>query len=292
MKAVFFPGCLIPIKYPQMESAIRRTLPRIGVEIVDLPGFGCCPDPIFFKATDRIGWLTLAARNLSLAEETGLDLFTVCSGCTATLSEASHLLAEDEVLRERVNSRLARIGRRYEGRARVRHVVALIREKVGVDRVRESVVRPLTGVTVALHYGCHLLKPSAIMRVDDPDDPQILDELVRATGASVVRHTERFLCCGKGCVDAALPETMTHTVLASIAATGADCMGVVCPTCFSSFDTGQLVIARKRGETLDVAPVYYFQLLGLAQGMTPEELGLTRHRIPPRALLAKLGAGG
>jgi len=290
MKLAFFPGCLIPIKYPQMERAIRSTLPRLGIEIVDLPGLTCCPDPIFFKATHPLDWLTLAARNLCLAEAAGLDYFTVCSGCTATLSEASYLLAEDEALRERVNRRLARIGKHYEGRARVRHVVTMLRERVGLDRVRASVVRPLTDVTVALHYGCHLLKPSKIMHVDDPDDPQILGELVSATGATVVRHAERFLCCGKGCVDPDLPETMTHAVLASIAATGADCMGVVCPTCFSSFDTGQLVIARKRGEQLEVPPVYYFQLLGLAQGMSPEELGLYRHRVPPRKLLAKIGA--
>jgi heterodisulfide reductase subunit B len=290
MKAVFFPGCLIPIKYPQMELAIRRTLPRLGVEIVDLPGLGCCPDPIYFKAADGLEWLTLAARNLARVEATGLDLFTVCSGCTATLSEARHLLETDEALRERVRRRLARVGLAYQGRVRVRHVVTLLRELVGLDRVRASVTRPLTGVTVALHYGCHLLKPSRIMQVDDPDDPHILDEMVRATGATVLRHAERFLCCGKGCIDPELPEAMTHAVLTSIAATGADCMGVVCPTCFSSFDTGQLVIARRRGETLAVPPVYYFQLLGLAQGMSAEDLGLTRHKIAPRALLEKLDA--
>ena len=104
MKVVFFPGCLIPIKYPHMEKAIRLTLPRLGIEIVDLPGLSCCPDPIFFKATDPLDWLTLAARNLCLVEAAGLDLFTVCSGCTATLSEASHMLAEDEALRDYVIS--------------------------------------------------------------------------------------------------------------------------------------------------------------------------------------------
>ncbi|MBD3235911.1 MAG: hypothetical protein GF330_04345, partial [Candidatus Eisenbacteria bacterium] len=86
-RAAFFPGCLIPIKYPQLELAVRRTLPRVGVEIVDLEGFACCPDPIFFKASDRMSWMTLAARNLCVAEEAGLDIFTICSGCTATLSE-------------------------------------------------------------------------------------------------------------------------------------------------------------------------------------------------------------
>lgn len=290
-RVAFFPGCLIPIKYPQLELAVRRTLPAVGVEIVDLDGFTCCPDPIFFKASDKIGWLTLAARNLCVAEEAGLDIFTICSGCTATLSEVSHELNEDPQLRARVNRRLARIGREYRGTVRVRHIVTFLRERIGLDRIRASVTRPLEGVVVALHYGCHLLKPSAIMNVDDPDDPQILEQLVRATGAEVALHSERFLCCGKACVDKNLPEEMTHAVLASIAAEEADCMGLICPSCFSQFDTGQLMIARRTGQKLNVAPVYYFQLLGLAQGLSADEVGLTRHKIKPLSLLEKIGAG-
>ena len=289
MKALFFPGCLIPIKYPQMELALRRTLPPLGLEIIDQEQFSCCPDPIYFQACDRFGWLTLAARNLSLAEEAGLDIFTICSGCTGTLREANHLLQEDGELRELVNHRLARIGRRYRGTVTVRHVVALIRESLGLDRIRESVTRPLTGVRVALHYGCHLLKPSVIMQVDDPDDPQILHELIEAIGAEPVLHDERFLCCGKACIDDELPLTMTRTVLASVKQAGVDCMGMICPTCFSSFDTGQLLIARQTGEKLNVPPIYYFQLLGLAQGLSPEEVGITRHRIKPEGLLKKIG---
>ncbi|MFH1144687.1 MAG: CoB--CoM heterodisulfide reductase iron-sulfur subunit B family protein [Candidatus Eisenbacteria bacterium] len=290
MNAAFFPGCLIPIKYPHMEAALRRTLPPLGIDIVDLPGFTCCPDPIYFQAADKVAWLTLAARNLALAEEAGLDIFTICSGCTGTLSEANHLLKEDAALRTAVNRRLERIGRCYRGTIEVRHVVVLLREHVGLDRVRASVVRPLTGVRIALHYGCHLLKPSPIMRVDDPDDPHILQQLIEALGAQPVAHAERFLCCGKACVDPDLPLAMTSTVLRSVREAQVDCMGLICPTCFSSFDTGQLLIARQTGEQLDVPPVYYFQLLGLAQGLTAEEVGLTRHRIKPTRMLEKIGA--
>ncbi len=289
MKAAFFPGCLIPTKYPHMELAVRRTLEPLGVEIVDLDGFSCCPDPIFFQASDKIGWLTLAARNLTIAEEAGLSIFTICSGCTGTLSEANHMLKEDAELRERVNRRLARVGREYRGTVSVRHIVALIRDEIGIECIRESVTRPLTGVRVALHYGCHLLKPSNIMNVDDPDDPQILHQLVEAIGAEPVPHGERFLCCGKACVDVDLPLEMTRTVLRSIKEAGVDCMGLICPTCFSSFDTGQLLIARKTGEKLEVPPIYYFQLLGLAQGLAPADVGLNRHRIKPLSLFEKIG---
>jgi len=288
MRAAFFPGCLIPIKYLQMEVAIRRTLPLLGLEIVDLEGFSCCPDPIYFQAADKVNWLTMAARNLCLAEEADLDIFTICSGCTCTLSEANHTLKTDAKLRERVNHRLKRIGKEFKGTILVRHVVPLIRDEIGFDRIKETVKRPLTDVRVAAHYGCHLLKPSNIMQIDDPDDPQILFQFIDALGAEPVRHLERFLCCGKACTDPDLPMEMTRSVLLSIKQADVDCMGMVCPTCFSSFDTGQLMISRQTGEKIDVPPVYLFQLLGLAQGFSPEEMGLTKHRVKPKSLIAKL----
>ena len=140
-----------------MEFAIRSALPPLGLELVDLDGASCCPDPIYFKSKDKLSWLAVAARNLALAEEQGLDVVTNCSGCTATLSEASHLL-EDAALRSQVNDRLARIGRQYAGTSRVRHVVTLLRDVAGHEAIRKSVVRPLEGLKVAIHYGCHLLE--------------------------------------------------------------------------------------------------------------------------------------
>ena len=138
----FFPGCLIPARHPAMEFAIRHTMDRLGIEIVDLEGASCCPDPIYFKSKDKEAWLTVAARNLTLAEDLGLDIFTNCSGCTATLSETYHLL-KDEELRERVNKRLARIGRHYRGTSKIRHIATLVRDDIGFEAVRQSVTRPL-----------------------------------------------------------------------------------------------------------------------------------------------------
>ena len=137
-KFAFFPGCLIPARHPAMEFAIRATLENLEIEIVDLEGASCCPDPIYFKSKDKVSWLAVAARNLTLAEDLGLDIFTNCSGCTATLSETYHLL-QDQELRDQVNQRLARIDREYRGTSRVRHIATLVRDEVGYDKVRESV---------------------------------------------------------------------------------------------------------------------------------------------------------
>ncbi|MCK4410201.1 MAG: CoB--CoM heterodisulfide reductase subunit B [Candidatus Eisenbacteria sp.] len=290
MRVTPFYGCMIAIKYPQMEAAFKRTMPALGVELVDLEGFTCCPDPIFYKAKDVLGWLTIAARNLCIAEEAGTNIVTLCSGCTATLKEAVFLLAEDEDLRKKVNRRLAKIGKEYKGTTKVEHAVVVIRDELGIERVEESVVRPLDGIKVAIHYGCHLLKPSQIMHVDDADYPSILENLIRATGATPISHDQELLCCGKGCIDDDMPIDMVYDIFSSIRESGADCMGLICPTCFSSFDLGQIVVGRKKDTKFDIPVIYYFQLLGLAQGLTGADVGLHLHKVKASRILERVGA--
>jgi len=279
----FFPGCLIPARHPAMEYSIRHTLGKLDIDIVDLDGSSCCPDPIYFKSKDKLSWLSIAARNLSLAEEMGLDIFTNCSGCTATLSETYHLL-QDEDLRKEVNGRLAAIGREYKGKTRVRHVVTLLRDEIGFEKIRESVVRPLEGLKVAIHYGCHLLKPSRIMQVDDPDDPRVLEDLVKALGATPVRHKNWYLCCGKACQSDEVPANMMHDLLGTVREVDAEILCLICPTCYGQFDHGQAKVAKKFGEDFHEPPIYYLQLLAFAQGVPYGELGFEKHRFKPECL--------
>lgn len=280
----FFPGCLIPVMYPGMEFAIRSSLPKLGIEVVDIEGASCCPDPIYFKSKDKISWVSVAARNLTLAEEMGLDIFTNCSGCTATLSETRHLLAENESLKAQVNERLKKIGRTYRGTITVRHIVSLVRDLVGYDRVAESVVRPLEGLKVAIHYGCHLLKPSHIMGVDDPNNPTVMENLVRALGGTPVRHSTWYLCCGKACQKEGMPLAMMHDLFTSVAREEADVLCVICPTCFNQFDFGQARVAKEFDKVLNTPPIYYFQLLAFAQGVPYDSLGFKRQRYKPECL--------
>jgi heterodisulfide reductase subunit B len=279
----FFPGCLIPVRHPAMEFAIRQTLGRLGIEVVDLEGTSCCPDPIYFKSKDKVSWLSVAARNLALAEEQGLDIFTNCSGCTATLSEAYHLL-HDDALRARVNARLNGIGRQYQGTSRVRHLATLLRDVVGYEAIKKSVVRPLDGLKVAIHYGCHLLKPSRVMEVDDPNNPSVLENLVKALGGTPVRHENWYLCCGKASQSEEIPINMMHDVLGAVQREEADILCLICPTCFGQFDHGQMKVATRFGEDLHTPPIYYPQLLALAQGTPYEDLGLERQRFKPEVL--------
>ena len=288
MKIIPFWGCMIPLKYPQMELAIRKTMPNLGIELVDIEGFTCCPDPIYFKAKDMRKWLVIAARNLAVAEEKELDIVTVCSGCTATLKEASYLLNEDEKLKKDINKELKKIGREYKGIVKVKHAIQLIRDDIGLEAVEKSVKRHLKNLNVAIHYGCHLLKPSQIMGVDDADYPSILENFTSILGATPINHQKKLLCCGKGCLDSEIPMNMVYDIFSSIEDAKGDCMGLICPTCFSSFDLGQVMIARTKGKEFNIPVIYFFQLLGLAQGYTPEEVGLHMHRVKVDALMEKI----
>jgi heterodisulfide reductase subunit B len=155
---------------------------------------------------------------------------------------------------------------------------------VGYDRVKESVTRPLEGLKVAIHYGCHLLKPSAIMQVDNPDNPQVLERLVEALGATPVRHRNWYLCCGKACESEDIPSNMMHDLLTTVHEENAEILGMICPTCFSQFDHGQMKVAKQFNEDFHTPPIYYFQLLAFAQGVAYDDLGFGRHRFKPVVL--------
>jgi heterodisulfide reductase subunit B len=291
MKYIPFFGCMMTVKYPQFEAAVRKTTTKIGLELIDVDGFTCCPDPIYFQARDKMKWYTIAARNITLAEDLGHDIITTCSGCTATLSETNITLKENPEIRAEVNKRLAKIGREFKGTINVRHACTVLRDDYGYDKVKASVTKPLEGLKVAVHYGCHLLKPSHIMRVDDPDHPTILENLLKAIGAEPIHHDKTLLCCGRACFNDIIPDQMVMDIIGSIKTEKADCMGLICPTCFDEFDMGQVIRGRKHKKILDVPVIYYFQLLGIAQGFTVEEMGLDKHKVKADQLFKKVPVG-
>ena len=288
MKYTPFFGCMMATKYPQFEAAVRKSVTKIGMELVDVDGFSCCPDPIYFHASNKMDWYTVAARNISIAEDAGHDIITTCSGCTATLSEANLALKEDSGLKDEINKNLKKIGREFKGTVNVRHAVTVLRDDFGMNRIIETVSRPLNGLKVAVHYGCHLLKPSRVMRVDDPDRPTILENLLKSIGAEPIHHDKTLLCCGRACTTDSIPEHMVMDILENIRAHEADCMGLICPTCFDEFDVGQILLGRKYNKNFDIPIVYYFQLLAIAQGFDPRDVGVHLHKVKLDKIMEKV----
>ncbi len=272
-------GCLIPSRLPQIETSVRKVLPLLDAELDDNFDFSCCPNSPYIKPLDKEAWLVLAARNLSLVEEAGLTLVTPCPGCSNTLIEAKHELDNDKALRARVNERLKTIDKEYKGKTKVRHLLQVIVEDIGLKKVERIVKTPLN-LKFASHYGCHLLKPSKVMGFEDPFTAHSLEDLTKLVGGTPVEYENRDLCCGLvlGSTNQDGSLDLAHRKFSSAKDAGAEALLVTCPTCFLQFDTGQMRAGKKFGAEYSLPVLYFTQLIGLAAGLTDKDMGLQAHR--------------
>ncbi len=283
-----FEGCTIGNRIPFIEASSRKVLDKIGIETSQAP-FSCCPDPTGMKSFDNDAWLALGARNLCLAESEGKDIISLCNGCANTLRGVQHQLKHDSLLKEKVNAELSKIGKEFKGSIDVKHFVDVIKDNL--DKVKGAITKQLSGLKIACHPGCHYMRPAEWMESDDPLRPKNLQEIVASTGANVVDYEELALCCGSA-VTNAYPEHGIANLkrkLDSIKKAGADAICVNCPACFQQFDTQQRDLAKKYETNYDIPVLYLTELLALAMGATPDELGIKFHRVRAKALLEKIG---
>ena len=293
-KLSFFLGCIAPNRYPGIEAATIKTLEKLGIELEDLEGASCCPAPGVFRSFDKTTWLALASRNVTLSEEKGIDLLTVCNGCFGSLVDANNMLKEDPVLKESVNKILAEVGHEFKGTQEVRHIIEYLYQEVGPEKVKAAVVNPLD-LKVALHYGCHLVKPSKERHLGSSENPRFFDELVEATGATSVDYEDKMACCGAGggartaVLDTALQLTVNK--LEHMVAAGVDCIVDACPFCHLQLDVGQTEIKKKFEKEYNLPVLHYSQLLGLAMGFTPEELGIDMNLVSNSKFMEKIRGG-
>ncbi len=288
MRYALFKGCMIPLRLPHLERSTRMVLDALGLEAVEMEGASCCGEPISLQSLDREAWLTLAARNLCIAEEMEADILTICSGCYETLKTANVSLKREADLRKRINERLSAVGMEFSGKVEVKNLIEALMD-IGEERLRSRLRRPLKGLRVATHPGCHLLRPSDIIKFDDPMRPIILDRFVRLLGAESVQYPKKMLCCGAGLrlIDLERANRLVEMKLNILGAIDVDCMVLLCPYCMLQYDLTQRML--KGGDDGFKIPVlYYSELLSLAMGFSPEEIGLRFHRTSVEPLLRKL----
>lgn len=279
MKVSLFWGCLVPNRYPGIEAATGLVLDKLGIGHSELEGASCCPAPGLFQSFNKRAWLALSARNLSLAEEKGDVLLTVCNGCFASLYDANELMKDEEV-RDDTNELLAEIGRKYSGNVSVRHITEFLYRDVGIEHISEKVEKRLR-LKAAVHYGCHLLRPRAKRALGSIDRPVFFDRLVEATGASSIEWEGKNACCGAGGgVRSAMGNValeMTEYKLKRIKKAGADCIVDACPFCHLQFDVSQKELSSK-GIEYRIPVLHLTQLLAVAFGADPVSAGLDLNR--------------
>jgi len=285
---MIFLGCVIPYRLSSYEISARKVLTALGVELVEMPEYNCCGFPMDPVNHDLM--MTLAARNLCVAERENLNILTLCNGCFSILYKVNKTLKEDKEEREKINGYLKEFGMEFKGTIDVKHLVYVLSEDVGFEKIKNAVKRPLTNLRVAQHSGCHIGRPKALIGKDDPENPTLLKELIRLTGAQCLDYMDEAECCGNPIigVNESIPFQMAKEKLDHIMAVGAQALITVCPFCHMMYDLNQPRIERNFNTKIGIPVLHYPQLLGLAMGFSPEELAINELRVKPSELLQQI----
>jgi len=287
-KVLMFLGCAIPYRVSAYEISARKILKNLGVELVEMPEFNCCGLPIDPVSHEMM--LILAARNLALAEQKGLNIIALCPGCAGTLKKVKKTLKEDKTLLEEVNGHLKNAGLEFQGTVDAKHLMQVLIEDVGLEKVKKAVVKPLTMLKVAEHNGCHILRPKEFIGFDDPEDPKTLKTLIEATGATCLDYMDETECCGAPSVGVndKIALQLARDKLNHVKMVEAQALITICPFCHIMYDTNELRIEKMFNETYGIPVLHYPQLLGLAMGISPEELAFNELRVDVSKILKQV----
>ncbi len=261
MKVSYFPGCTLRTKAKELDLYARKSAAALGVEMCEISEWQCCGG-VFVSASDEIASKLAAVRALVAARDAGQPLVTVCAACHNVMKQTNSAFLTDPHFDDAVNRYMAQEKEPtapYHGETRVLHFLELLRDEIGFDALKKAVKNPLTGKKIAAYYGCMLLRPGKVMQFDDVENPQMLEDLIRALGAEPVMYPMRNECCG-GYValeDAASAKKKSNAVSDSAAAHGADLMVTACPLCKYNL--------VKNGSAVPV--VYFTELLAEALGV-------------------------
>ncbi len=259
MKVSYFPGCTLKNKAKTLDVYARKCAEVLGVTLEEIENWQCCGG--VFTSKDEAGSKLSSVRALKYAGEKEQPLVSVCSACHNVLKQTNYLMKNDEGFCTKVNRYMAE-DTSYDGSTEIYHYLELLRDVVGFDKIKEAVVNPLKGKKIAPYYGCLLLRPSSVMQMDDPENPTIFEDLIKALGAEVVVSSMRNECCG-GYVTMEKPEfakRKSMEITSNAQTMGADCIVTACPLCKYNLD--------KNSDSIPV--VYFTELLAEALGVKEE----------------------
>jgi len=292
-KVAYYTGCLAALSAKELNSSTKALAPKVGLELIELESVTCCGAGDIHEAEPDY-YLHLNARILAYAEETGCDtLLTICNVCTLNLRQANFQLQNDPDLLARVNVNLETVGAPpYSGAVEVKHLLWLIAEGDGFERLKQVAHKGLKGLRVAPFYGCQILRPSKILGFEDPDRPWSLEAIIEACGGEPIDYPAKIKCCGFPIIqareDVALGELIQPIEQATEA--GADAMVTPCPLCHLSLDAWQLKLRQQTGKDFAMPILHLSQLIGVAAGLEESELKFKRHVVSVGPVIEKLEA--
>jgi heterodisulfide reductase subunit B2 len=289
MKYAYYPGCSSHSTARDMHESASAVAKALGIELVEIKGWTCCGATAAHQ-TDRVMAAALPSSNLLLARDMGLDTVVNCAACYNRMKTANHEVASSPDMKAKVADA---VGREYDGSVAVRHLVEVLLEDIGIDKLRKQFKQSLNGLKVACYYGCFLVRPHEVTNFDDPENPTSLDRLVKAMGGESLDWPHKVECCGGGLnltrTDVVIK--LSGSIIDMAKKSGADCIAVACPMCQASLDLRQSEMKTENGEPYGMPIVYITQLLGLCLGIPQKKLGLNRLMVEPAAVLQAVKAG-
>ena len=291
MNYSFFPGCVSRGGCPELYPAAKLICERLRINLWELQGASCTGAGVLQEKNQLLGD-TLNARTFAMAERLDLPILTICSTCQGVMSQADFRLRDPDY-RAKVNFYLADEGLEYNGNAHPKHLLWVLVEDYGLDRLAEQITRPLHGVRLAPFYGCYIVRPTDALDFDGhPERQDALERLIEILGATVIDFSGKTRCCGFPILTInernSLAMVGKHTSEAKDL--GADAMVTPCPLCHLNLDSFQPKAAAQAGRSIGLPILHMPQAIGLAMGISPQELGLRRHIVNTRPLVTSLGA--
>lgn len=276
MRIGYYPGCSLGSTAREYDLSLRAVASKVGAELVEIPDWNCC-GASSAHAVDPVLAAALPARNLMIAEALGLDVTAPCAACFLRLKEAQKHMDQDPSLRKEIEEI---VGKRYKGTATVYHPLTFFAHAVIKKKIKREIISNLNGLKVVCYYGCYLVRPPGVTHFDDPENPMVMDELIRLTGAEVIDWSWKVDCCGgsHALVRPELVERLVNEIMEGARKAGAHGIVTACPLCHANLETRQ--------RELNALPVFYFpELLGLAMGLREEARGWwKRHVITPEII--------
>ncbi len=288
MKYAYYPGCSSESTAREQHASSLAVARALGIDFVEIPNWSCCGATAAHQ-TDRLLAASLPVVNLLIARKMGLDVVVNCAACYSRLKTANHEVRTYPEIRKRVGDAL---GSEYDGSVKVRHLLEVLLEDLGLETIQNRIIYSLNGLKVAPYYGCLLVRPPEVTQFDDPENPTSMDRLVAALGGESLDWPHKVECCGGGL---SLTRTdvvvkLTDSIIGMAKDAGADCIAVACPMCQSNLDLRQMDIQKETGRSYDMPIVYITQLLGLCLGISPSELGINKLMVSPSIVVDAVSA--
>jgi succinate dehydrogenase / fumarate reductase cytochrome b subunit len=289
MKYAFYTGCVAKGAGRELYSSSVAVAKRLGIELHEMTNVSCCGAGVVSEK-DPLLSDTLNARTFAIAEELNLDILNICGTCQGVMVKAQKSINGDKKRKDNINEILKDGGHQYKGNVKVKHILHILIEDFGLDKLKTFVKKPLKGLKVAPFYGCYLLRPSVYSNFSSPDRTTALEDLITALGGEPVEYEGRSKCCGFPILMMNKENSLTLSGISLKEAKdkGADCLVTPCPLCHLNLDPYQPDIDKIVNTKLNLPILHLPQLVGIALGIDSKELGLNKHIVSIDKLLTML----